>query len=188
MKSDERRGQQIMRHSPLICNWTWIPPARNFSSVLSLHCKFWTEKILKSWSKCLKIWNIHTNIWLSQMSSHVSTKFISSIKIWCVIGWITEFSGPRTKFLEHDFLQRRMDGLHFYHLWEMSVSVSVWRSLCLNCVAKYLKSPLNAKRQATDVGSEFLCSSFQTIDNHEINEVLTRPYCVEEGFNPIVSQ
>ena len=81
-----------------------------------------------------------------------------------------------------------MDGLHFYHLWEMSVSVSVWRSLCLNCVAKYLKSPLNAKRQATDVGSEFLCSSFQTIDNHEINEVLTRPYCVEEGFNPIVSQ
>ena len=84
-----------------------------------------------------------------------------------------------------------MDGLHFYHLWEMSVSVSVWRSVCLNCVVKYLKSPLNAKFQATDVGSEFLCSSSQlkqTIDNHEINEVLTRPYCVEEGFNPIVSK
>ena len=134
MKSDECWGQEIMRHSLLICNGTGIPRAE---FLLSLHCKSWIVKIFKSWSKCLKIWNIHQNFWLSQMSSHVSTKFISSIKIWCVIGGITEFSGPRTKFLEHDFLQRWMDGLHFYHLWRMSVSVSVWwPSLCLNSVAK----------------------------------------------------
>ena len=145
----------------------------------------------KSWSKCLKIWNIHQNFWLSQMSSHVSTKFISSIKIWCVIGWITEFSGPRTK-IPWTWLSTKVNG------WFTFLSFMVDVCLCFGLAVIVFKLrgkiifKVSSKCQVSDYG----CWLWISLLYFSLNGQLTimklmrfwqEPHCVEKGFNPVVS-